>query len=206
MLAATVMKFQDEFTATEVTDVSENHPLKLSEVIATYKRELEFFEQHADGTDEENEELAARTFEPPLNALINWDRPAENWMEALEALNLPLDIIGVTGLSTSMINAAMGCLDRPPYSTSLTDVIAWHQREVEYYNKHSGKQKDALADRAWRLPEMLLRQWNRPAASAEEAIRALRYGAEDLLDEGLHSAMMRAATLYLEATIDAAQN
>jgi len=190
-------------TNTKATDVTETQAEALCDVIATYKRELEFFEQHADGTDAENEKLANSTYLATRQVLVNWRMDALHEMEALEALNFAEDCVedGDRDLRASMVEAAQSFVDwRAPkieLQGQLAYVIEWYRREVDYYNKFSRNCADAedpFADRTYRLPYMLLRNWSRPAASAQEAMEALRLGAEDPADEGLLNGLMRAVT------------
>lgn len=200
---------------TKSADAQKTQTEALCDVIATYKRELEFFEQRADASDAENEKLANTTYLATRQVLVNWRMDAQHEMEALDALNFAEDCVGDEDkeLRDSMVEAAQSFVDwRAPkieLQGQLAYVIEWYRREVDYYNQFSrncANAVDPFADRTYRLPYMLLRNWSRPAASAQEATEALRLGAEDPADEGLLNGLMRAVTLYLEATANASKN
>ncbi|WP_018235616.1 hypothetical protein [Ensifer sp. BR816] len=79
-------------------------------LIATYRRELAFFDCHAPEDDDERDLLAKNTFKRPLRTLERWGKPATSMAEAIEALRLADRAMhdGEDRMAASMVTAALG--------------------------------------------------------------------------------------------------
>lgn len=101
---------------------AERHEGGLVDVIQQYRDGMAKFNEHELADNDEIQAYAAETYEPPMEILQAWSRPAQSYHEAINALRMADEEVkdGCKDLTMSMMKAALAYFDTAP-SASLVE-------------------------------------------------------------------------------------